>query len=61
LNLVLLGLGVWFVFDGVVSISVFAGTVDKASMGSRLYWLDQTVRVVRIIAGFAVIAFGIML
>ena len=58
MNLILIGLGVWIVFDGVVSATVFAGTVDKASTGSTLYWLDQAVRIIRIAAGLGVAALG---
>jgi len=50
MNLLLAVLGAWIMFDGIVSMTYFA-KVD----GTLTNPLDQGVRVVRVLAGLAVV------
>ena len=50
------GLGGWFVFDGLVSLFWFS-KIDK----TQGIWQDQAVRVVRIAAGLLLIVISLLL
>lgn len=51
MNILLLIVGSWILFDGFVSVTIFAWFVDHTFKN----WQDQTVRVVRMIAGIITI------
>ena len=61
MNPYLILLGAWFVFDGAVSATVFAKMADSAKQGTPIWYADEVVRVVRVIGGLAVVAFGVVL
>lgn len=56
MNLVLLALGIWIAFDGIVSATYFAKYVDKTTKNLA----DQAIRVVRMIVGAAVITISFL-
>ncbi len=51
MNILLLIVGSWILFDGFVSATIFAWFVDHTFKN----WQDQTVRAVRMIAGIIII------
>ena len=58
INYILFGLGAWYIFDGIVSMTIFASNVDSAKKGTIQWYEDQAVRIVRIIGGIALIILG---
>jgi hypothetical protein len=57
IHIFLIALGIWIVFDGIVSLTYFAWFVDNTKKNV----LDQAIRIVRIIVGVAVIIIGLII
>jgi len=49
-------IGTWFICDGWFSMSLYWG--KKAGDRQQTFWRDHYIRVIRILAGIALIIFG---
>lgn len=58
---VLVGLGVWYLSDGLYSWSLYHNAATYGSNAKQTFWRDHWIRMVRMILAVVVIAIGVSL